>query len=382
MLKNDYHIAGEDLFAEKKTYFGINTVSELFAALKKVWCKKTCAPRLRDKWSPENPSLGQCSITAFLAQDIFGGKVFGVLLGDGNYHCYNKVGDTVFDLTSAQFEGERLEYLLQNEQSREEHFLNSEKKERYELLIKRLKSLTDGNAVLEGEDLLKSDPKITLEKLADADYRDFLSALVPEVLKDKILGVRSPQLKKLARSLAGSGAAERFMRSTPHEYLEENTLHAFLINEEKDFAKCVRLLDVFLPFVDNWATCDSIKPKVFLKNKERLMPFLYGWGKSGKTYAVRYAVGGFMTYALGEDFLPDTMEFVANIYSENYYVNMMRAWYFATALFKNRESAMEYITSDKLDLFTKNKAIDKAVESFRISAADKELLKTIKKRKT
>ena len=376
--KHAYFGSGAKVKAVNGEYYGITSPDELYSALKSVWCKKTCAPRLQKDWSQKNVTLGQCSVTAFLAQDIFGGKVLGVTLSDGGVHCFNQVNGVLFDLTSEQFGGKKLDYGVFEEQSRVVHFEKEEKYLRYSYLKKRLRSLTERNAVFADNALIDADIAETLKKLADKDYRDFLSALVPEIKKENVLGVRWPDLKRLAKIFSGSAAAERFKTDLPHRYLEENTAHAFLINEEKDLNKCVDALGSFLPYVDNWATCDSIKPKVFEKNKKTIAPYLYSWMSSGKPFVVRYAIGGFMNYALGDDLDERAMDMIANMRSCEYYVNMMRAWYFATALSKNYSDAVRYLENRVLDRWTHEKTIRKAIESFRVGEDRKSYIKTLK----
>ena len=377
--KYGYLGSGADIKAKSGEYYGVFSPDDLYAALKKVWCKKTCSDKLKGEWSQKNVTLGQCSITAFLAQDIFGGTVLGGTLKNGAVHCFNKVDGKIFDLTIEQFGDNAPEYLSVSEQNREEHFSDKEKYERYELLKSLLKNLTDRNFIFADNALIGRDITETLIKLGDKRYARFLADLLPDRDKTKILGVRSPDLKRYAKLLYGGVSAQNFMKDLPHKYLEENTLHAFLINEEKDLSKCVSALGEFLPFVDNWATCDSIKPKAFAKNKKEILPQLYCWAKSDAPFAVRYAVGGFMTYALGEDLDGSSMKLVADISSQNYYVNMMRAWYFATALVKNKDDALKYFLNGSLDTFTHNKALQKATESFRVADEDKKYFKSLKR---
>ena len=171
-----------------------------------------------------------------------------------------------------------------------------------------------------------------------------------------------------------------FLSSLPHKYFDENQLHAFLISEQKDFDKCVSLLEEFLPYIDNWATCDQLSPKIFKKNREKLLPLIEKWLSSSKTYTIRFAVGMLMQHFLDSDFNPSYLEKVAEIRSEEYYVNMMIAWYFATALAKQYEASLPYIERKKLAPWTHNKAIQKAIESYRITKEQKEYLKSLKTR--
>lgn len=211
--------------------------------------------------------------------------------------------------------------------------------------------------------------------MAEEDYRDFSSRLMPTVGKSTVLGVRVPLLRKYAKSLENY---EEFLKELPHKYFEENNLHAFLIEREKDFNKCIEKLDAFLPYIDNWATCDSMKPQIIKKEPKKLLKHIKRWVKSKDVYAVRYAINLLMSFYLDELFNEEYHEIVANINKDEYYINMMRAWYFATALAKQYEKTLPYIENNKLDSWTHNKTIQKAVESFRITNEQKQYLKTLK----
>lgn len=217
-----------------------------------------------------------------------------------------------------------------------------------------------------------------LFEMRDLGYRDFHAALIPNVDKEKIIGVRTPALRKYARELRGSAEAEKFLRALPHEYYDENNLHGMLISEIKDYAGCVAALDRFLPYVDNWATCDLTSPKVFKKHRAELVEDIRRWIASGETYTVRFGIEMLMTHFLDEDFQEEYLALVAELRSEEYYVRMMQAWYFATALAKQYEAAVVYIEQKRLESWTHNKAIQKARESFRVSDARKAYLKTLK----
>lgn len=219
-----------------------------------------------------------------------------------------------------------------------------------------------------------------LFSLQDIAYRDFQAKLIPNIALDSVIGVRTPLLRSFAKELykeGGEGLSD-FLSSLPHKYFDENQLHAFLISEQKDFEACLVLLENFLPFIDNWATCDQLSPKVFKKNHEKLLPYIEKWLKSGETYTIRFAVGMLMQHFLDEDFNPDYLEKVASIRSKEYYVNMMLAWYFATALAKQYQAALPFIEQKKLDVWTHNKAIQKSIESYRISPEQKEYLRSLK----
>ena len=217
--------------------------------------------------------------------------------------------------------------------------------------------------------------KKELFKLQDLKYRDFHSKLMPTVDKARIIGVRVPDIRKLAKKMHGTKAAEAFLENLPHEYYEEDNLHAFLVELIKDFDKALYETDRFLPYIDNWATCDMFYPKVFKNNGDKLMQKIDEWIKSGKAYTVRYAVGLLMRM----DFKSEHMETVAAVKSEEYYVNMMLAWYFATALAYDYEKAVVYLEEGRLDRWVHNKTIQKAIESYRISDEVKKKLKLMRK---
>ena len=214
--------------------------------------------------------------------------------------------------------------------------------------------------------------------LQDTGYRDFHAKLVPTLSPERIIGVRTPQLRKLAKELAKTPEAEIFLSELPHTYYEENNLHAYLIETQKDFNRAVALCEVFLPYVDNWATCDTMSPKVFRTHTGELLPYLLHWLNSNHLYTVRYALGMLMQHYLDEHFSPDYPELAANVRSEEYYVNMMVAWYFATALAKQYDAVIPYFQNRLLPQWTHNKAIQKAVESRRISPETKQYLKTLR----
>ena len=214
--------------------------------------------------------------------------------------------------------------------------------------------------------------------MGEEEYREFSSKLMPTVGKSRVIGIRTPRLRKLAKKLENY---EFFLEDLPHQYYEENNLHAFLIEREKDFEKCIERLDAFLPYIDNWATCDSMKPKVLKKEPEKLLIHIKRWIKSADVYAVRYGINLLMSFYLDDGFDMQYLKLVADIKSEEYYINMMRAWYFATALAKRYEKTLPYIQNRELDAWTHNKTIQKAMESFRITPEQKSYLKTLKCRK-
>ena len=212
--------------------------------------------------------------------------------------------------------------------------------------------------------------------MGEEEYREFSARLIPTVAKSSVIGIRMPLLRKYAKSMEDQDA---FLNDLPHTYFEENNLHAFLIERERDFNKCIERLDAFLPYVDNWSTCDSMKPKVLQKEPERLLPHIKRWLSTGETYTVRYAINLLMSFYLDDHFCEEYLILVASVHSEEYYVNMMRAWYFATALAKQYETALPYLESKKLDEWTHNKTIQKAIESRRVPEEHKVYLKTLKR---
>lgn len=211
--------------------------------------------------------------------------------------------------------------------------------------------------------------------MQDIQYRDFQSKLIPTVPFENVIGVRTPQLRKFAREQAKMQEIQEFLQDVPHQYYEENNLHAFLIEQIKDYTACVQAVDVFLPYVDNWATCDMMSPKIFKKHKKELLVYIEKWMASGETYTIRYGIGMIMTHFLEEDFDVKYLDAIVAVQSEEYYVNMMRAWCFATALAKQYEQTVRYIDEARLDTWTHNKTIQKAVESNRITLEQKAYLK-------
>ncbi len=216
-----------------------------------------------------------------------------------------------------------------------------------------------------------------LFELQDIKYRDFQKKLIPTVNQETI-GVRTPELRRLAKELIKSEDYAEFLGALPHRFFDENQLHAFMISEIKDYSLCIKEVNRFLPYVNNWATCDQLSPKAFKKHKTELLGEIDKWLKSDKTYTVRFAIGMLMQHFLDGDFDPSYPERVAKIKSEEYYVNMMRAWYFATALAKQYDAALPYIEQRSLDRWTHNKTIQKAVESYRITPEQKEYLRSFK----
>ena len=217
-----------------------------------------------------------------------------------------------------------------------------------------------------------------LFELQDEKYRDFQAKLIPTADPASVIGVRTPELRKLAKELSKKDDIDAFLETLPHDHFDENQLHAFILSGMKDYEKCMSGVCRFLPFIDNWATCDQLSPKIFGKNKDDLLAHIKEWLRSGETYTVRFAAGMLMEHFLGDDFDIAYPEMVAAIESDEYYVNMMRAWYFATALAKQYESIIPFIEEKKLDRWTHNKAIQKSVESYRITPEQKVYLKSLK----
>ena len=215
----------------------------------------------------------------------------------------------------------------------------------------------------------------------DKEYMKFLSKLTPNVSEDTIIGVRIPEIRKLAKKLVKNNEYEDFLKELPHKYYDENLLHGAIISESKNFEKCIKLLDNFLPFVDNWAVCDTISPKIFKKNKKELIEKIKEWSQSDKTYTCRFGVEMLMTHFLDEDFKKEYLEMVANIHSEEYYVKMVIAWFFATALAKQWDYAVIYLENNRLDVWVHNKTIQKARESLKILEDKKGYLKGLKRKK-
>lgn len=220
-----------------------------------------------------------------------------------------------------------------------------------------------------------------LFSMRDSGYKEFQSKLIPTVEPDTIIGVRTPELRKFAKEFAKQPEAEEFIKILPHKYFDENNLHGFLIETIKDYDKLISELGRFLPYVDNWATCDLMRPKVFKNHLPELLGQIRLWVKSENTYTVRFGLEMLMTFYLDADFRPEYLDIAAGVKSEEYYVNMMTAWYFATALAKQYEAAVPYIEQHRLDSWSHNKAIQKAVESRRITPERKEYLKTLKIKK-
>lgn len=219
----------------------------------------------------------------------------------------------------------------------------------------------------------------------DLKYRDFTAKLTPTVEKQNIIGVRVPVIRQMAKKYGKSDKSgalphetEVFLQDLPHKYYEENNLHGLIIERINDFKECVERLDAFLPYVDNWATCDIIRPKVFARNKEELKNHVKRWMASDKTYTLRFGIEMAMSFYLDREFDIELANLISDIESGEYYVNMMIAWYFATALAKQYEAIIPFIENRKLSEWIHNKTIQKSVESYRITDEQKKYLRTLK----
>lgn len=221
-----------------------------------------------------------------------------------------------------------------------------------------------------------TDVQKSLFELRDEEYKQFSASLMPTVNPDTVIGVRVPLLRKLAKKTKDS--KDVFLSSLPHDYFEENNLHAFIISDISDFDECIGQVERFLPYVDNWATCDGLRPKCFAKNKAKLLEHIQAWLCADEPYTVRFGIEMLMLHYLDEDFNPDMLQAVAKIRSDEYYVNMMIAWYFATALAKQWKESVSFLENKKLSTWVHNKTIQKAVESYRLSAEQKQYLKSLR----
>ena len=229
--------------------------------------------------------------------------------------------------------------------------------------------------------MIIEDIRTELFRLQDVKYRDFQSRLIPTVNPDAVIGVRTPELRKYAKTLAKTEDIQEFLNDLPHRYFDENQLHGFIISAIKDYEQCMEEVIRFLPFVDNWATCDQMSPTVFKKCRPKLTEQIKVWIRSDQNYTVRFGIKMLMEHFLDEDFDPVYPQMVSEIRSDEYYVNMMIAWYFATALAKQYDAVLPYIEQKKLDVWTHNKTIQKSVESYRITPEQKGYLKSLKIKK-
>ena len=217
--------------------------------------------------------------------------------------------------------------------------------------------------------------------LQDLQYRDFHAKLMPTMDKEKIIGVRTPALRKFAKAYGKTEDAKDFLKVLPHQYYEENNLHGLLIEQIKDYEQCLAELERFLPYIDNWATCDLLSVKIVKKHLDTFIKEVDRWIESDQPYTIRFGIGMLMRYYLDDEFRMEYPEKVAAVRSEEYYVNMMRAWYFATALAKQYDQILPFIEKGRLDVWTHNKSIQKAIESYRITPEQKMYLRTLRVKK-
>lgn len=225
---------------------------------------------------------------------------------------------------------------------------------------------------------IKVDIQQELFALQDLSYRDFHAKLMPTVDKARVIGVRTPKLRVFAKEFGKTEEAKEFLKVLPHQYYEENNLHGLLIEQIKDYPTLIRELNRFLPCIDNWATCDLLTVRVVKKHLDTFTEEVERWLASDHTYTIRFGIGMLMRYYLEEHFSLEYPEKVAKIRSEEYYVNMMRAWYFATALAKQYETIFPFLEEKRLDAWTHNKTIQKAIESYRITQEQKAYLRTLR----
>lgn len=226
--------------------------------------------------------------------------------------------------------------------------------------------------------MLTEEIREQLYNMQDEKYRDFQAKLIPTRTLDQIIGVRTPVLRKYAGQLIKRDDISDFLNDLPHRYFDEDQLHAFIVSGIKDYDQCISEVNRFLPYVDNWATCDQMSPKVFAKNKSSLIGQIKEWINDDKTYTIRFGAGMLMQHYLDDDFKPEYLDLVAGIRSDEYYVNMMIAWFFATALAKQYDATVPFIEERRLPDWTHRKAIQKSVESYRITDEQKKYLKSFR----
>ena len=225
------------------------------------------------------------------------------------------------------------------------------------------------------------DVQKRLFEMRDTGDRDFHARLIPTVKKEKIIGIRTPMIRKFAKEFGKTEESEMFLKALPHQYYEENNLHGLLIEQIRDYDKCLKELERFLPHIDNWATCDLLALHMMKKHRDIFIREIYRWMGSDKPYTIRFGISMLMRHSLDEEFKPEYAENVASIRSEEYYVNMMRAWYFATALAKQYEKILPFLEEQRMDIWTHNKTIQKSIESYRITKEQKDYLRTLRIRK-
>ena len=217
-----------------------------------------------------------------------------------------------------------------------------------------------------------------LFKLQDKKYQKLQVNLVPNVDKETILGVRVPEIRKLAKKYKNDDSVNEFLKELPHKYYDENLLHGLIISEIKDYDRCIEEVEMFLPYVDNWAVCDTMSPKIFAKNKDKLIIMIKKWIKSSELYTCRFGIRMLMNHFLKDDYKDEYLELPAAIHTDEYYLKMMVAWFYATALAYRWDDTIKYLDEKKLDKWTHNKTIQKAIESYRITDSQKDYLRKIK----
>lgn len=227
--------------------------------------------------------------------------------------------------------------------------------------------------------MITEEIRAALLSMQNETFRDFNAKLIPGVADNEVIGVKTPELKALAKEYGKRKDIGDFLKDLPHRYFEEKQLHAFLIAGIRNFDACLAEVERFLPFIDNWATCDQLSPAVFKRRSRDLLPHVDRWIASGETYKIRFGILNLMRYFLDDDFDPAYPEKVAAVRSEEYYVNMMIAWYFATALAKQYDAVIPYLQNHRLAAWTHNKTIQKARESYRITPEQKEYLRRLKR---
>ena len=225
------------------------------------------------------------------------------------------------------------------------------------------------------------DVRKRLFEMQDTGYRDFHARLILTVEKEKIIGIRTPILRKFAKEFGKTEESELFLKVLPHQYYEENNLHGLLIEQIRDYDKCLEELERFLPFIDNWATCDLLALHMMKKHRDIFIREVFRWIESDQPYTIRFGISMLMRHYLDEEFKTEYPEKVAAIRSEEYYVNMMRAWYFSTALAKQYENVLPFLEKRQMDVWTHTKTIQKAIESYRITSKQKEYLRTLRIKK-
>lgn len=242
-----------------------------------------------------------------------------------------------------------------------------------------------GNIRIKDENMNKTtiitNVQTHLFELQDLKYRDFHAKLMPTVNKEKIIGVRTPALRVFAKKYGKTDEAKEYLQILPHQYYEENNLHGLLIEQIKDYDTCLEELERFLPYIDNWATCDLLALHMMKKHRDIFIREVYRWMESDQPYTIRFGISMLMRHYLDEGFKPEYPEKVATIRLEEYYVNMMRAWYFATALAKQYEKILPFLEEQRMDIWTHNKTIQKSIESYRITQEQKDHLRTLRIKK-